>query len=53
LLERGGATLEFSNRPAPASGASIRINWSRADFEADLPNDGGTQAEISALHETN
>jgi two-component system sensor histidine kinase RegB len=51
LLERGGATLEFSNRPAPASGASIRINWSRDDFEADLPVDGGTQAGASALHE--
>jgi two-component system sensor histidine kinase RegB len=51
LLERGGATLEFSNRPAPASGASIRITWSRDDFEADLPSDGGTQAGASALNE--
>jgi len=51
LLERGGATLEFSNRPAPASGASIRITWSRDDFEADLPVDGGTQANASALNE--
>lgn len=33
LLERGGAALEFSNRPAPASGASIRIAWPRAVFE--------------------
>ncbi|MCO5090829.1 ActS/PrrB/RegB family redox-sensitive histidine kinase [Bosea sp. (in: a-proteobacteria)] len=49
LLERGGAVLEFSNRPA--SGAAIKITWSRADFEADLPHDRGTQAEISALHE--
>lgn len=51
LLERGGATLEFSNRPAPASGASIRITWPRDDFEADLPVDGGTQVGASALHE--
>ena len=52
LLERGGATLEFSNRPAPASGASIKITWSRDDFEADLPVDGGTQPGASALHES-
>lgn len=35
LLERGGAALEFSNLPAPASGASVRIVWPRAVFEAD------------------
>ena len=51
LLERGGATLEFSNRPAPASGASIRITWPREVFEADLPASGGTKPEASALHE--
>jgi two-component system sensor histidine kinase RegB len=44
LLERGGAALEFSNRPAPETGASIRIVWPRALFEAgalpppDYPN---------------
>ena len=51
LLERGGATLEFSNRAAPASGASIRIVWPRDIFEADLPALGGTKPEASALHE--
>lgn len=34
LLERGGAALEFSNRPAPETGASIRIAWPRETFEA-------------------
>lgn len=43
LLERGGATLEFSNRPAPASGASIRIAWPRDVFEAGRSGDGATQ----------
>ena len=50
-LSRGGATLEFSNRAAPASGASIRIVWPRDIFEADLPALGGTKPEASALHE--
>lgn len=35
LLERGGATLDFSNLPAPASGAKIRITWPREVFERD------------------
>uniref|UniRef100_UPI003B3A063F ATP-binding protein n=1 Tax=Bosea sp. (in: a-proteobacteria) TaxID=1871050 RepID=UPI003B3A063F len=35
LLERGGAALEFSNRPAPETGARIRIAWPRALFEAE------------------
>jgi len=51
LLERGGASLEFSNRPAPASGASIRIAWPRDVFEAGLPAGGATQPDASALHE--
>ena len=51
LLERGGASLEFSNRPAPDSGASIRIVWPREVFEADLPVIGGTESASSALHE--
>jgi two-component system sensor histidine kinase RegB len=49
LLERGGAALEFSNLPAPASGASIRIVWPRAVFEANLPI-GTTNPEASSLH---
>lgn len=49
LLERGGATLEFSNLPAPASGASIRIVWPRAVFEAGLPAAGATNPEASDL----
>ena len=50
LLERGGAALEFSNLPAPASGASIRIVWPRAVFEANLPGIGTTNPEASSLH---
>jgi len=50
LLERGGGAIEFSNLPAPASGASIKIVWPRAVFEADLPSMGGTNPEVSGLH---
>ncbi|CAN7688213.1 ActS/PrrB/RegB family redox-sensitive histidine kinase [Bosea sp. LjRoot9] len=50
LLERGGAAIEFSNLPAPASGASIRISWLRAVFEAGLRPQGATNPDASALH---
>lgn len=33
LLERSGATVAFSNQPAPRTGAIIQISWSRAAFE--------------------
>ncbi|RDJ26733.1 sensor histidine kinase [Bosea caraganae] len=46
LLERGGAALEFSNLPAPASGASIRMAWPRAVFEADLKPVGSSNLEV-------
>jgi two-component system, sensor histidine kinase RegB len=36
LLERSGATLACSNRPAPQSGAIVRLRWARADFEKPL-----------------
>jgi two-component system, sensor histidine kinase RegB len=36
LLERSGATLALANRPAPESGAVVRVRWSRADFERPL-----------------
>jgi two-component system sensor histidine kinase RegB len=39
LLERSGATLAFLNRPAPDTGAVVRVRWPREDFEAL----GGTQ----------
>jgi two-component system sensor histidine kinase RegB len=45
LLERSGAVLEFSNLPAPASGASIRMTWTRAAFEADLRPSSSSQPE--------
>lgn len=50
LLERGGAGMEFSNRPAPASGASVRMTWLRAAFEADLPYSGSTKREPAPPH---
>ena len=50
LLERSGAALEFSNLPAPASGASIRMVWPRAAFEADVRPFGSFQPEDSTLH---
>lgn len=45
LLERSGAVLEFSNLPAPASGASVRIVWPRAEFEADHQPVGSSNRE--------
>lgn len=45
LLERSGAVLEFSNLPAPASGASVRMVWPRAEFEADLRPVGASNRE--------
>ncbi|PTM40210.1 ActS/PrrB/RegB family redox-sensitive histidine kinase [Bosea sp. 124] len=50
LLERGGAAIEFSNRPAPASGASVRMTWLREAFEADLPQSGATNRELPIPH---
>lgn len=50
LLERGGAAMEFSNLPAPASGACVRMTWPREVFEADLPRFGATNREPSIPH---
>ncbi|HSJ41600.1 MAG TPA: ActS/PrrB/RegB family redox-sensitive histidine kinase, partial [Xanthobacteraceae bacterium] len=36
LLERAGATLSLENRPAPDRGATVRLHWSRSDFERPL-----------------
>ena len=36
LMERSGATVEFTNKPAPDSGAVVRISWPRAVFEGAL-----------------
>jgi len=36
LLERSGATLEFENRRFPERGATIKLRWSRGDFERPL-----------------
>ena len=36
LLERSGATLTFSNRPEPQSGAQILIEWPRNRMEMGL-----------------
>jgi two-component system sensor histidine kinase RegB len=37
LLERSGAALALANRTTPETGAVIRVRWSRADFERELP----------------
>ena len=52
LLERSGATLEFSNLPLPATGASIRITWLRAVFERDDRPAGPSNAELLAPYAT-
>ena len=36
LLERSGASLALANRPAPETGAVVRVRWGRADFERPL-----------------
>ncbi|HVV62374.1 MAG TPA: ActS/PrrB/RegB family redox-sensitive histidine kinase [Pseudolabrys sp.] len=36
LLERSGATLSFENRAFPDRGATIKVRWSRSDFERPL-----------------
>lgn len=52
LLERSGATLEFSNLPLPATGASIRITWLRAVFERDDRPTGPSNPELLAPYAT-
>jgi two-component system sensor histidine kinase RegB len=47
LLERSGATLAFTNRPAPGHGAVVRINWARHDFEQALPESGLPAVEMA------
>jgi two-component system sensor histidine kinase RegB len=36
LLERSGATVSFSNRPTPLTGAVIQVAWPRKSFEMRL-----------------
>jgi two-component system sensor histidine kinase RegB len=50
LLERGGAVMEFSNLPAPASGACVRMRWLRDVFEADLVLPGSQNTQQSIPH---
>ncbi len=52
LLERSGATLEFSNLPLPATGASIRITWLRSVFERDDRPTGPSNPELLAPYAT-
>lgn len=33
LLERSGASLHFTNRPAPATGASVEVSWPREKMD--------------------
>ncbi|MBA4335471.1 MAG: two-component sensor histidine kinase, partial [Methylobacterium sp.] len=50
LLERGGASIEFSNLPAPATGACVRMIWLREAFEIEVPPAGPNKAEPAILH---
>ena len=52
LLERGGATLEFSNLPLPATGASVRMTWLRSVFERDDRPAPPSNLELSAPYAT-
>jgi two-component system, sensor histidine kinase RegB len=52
LLERSGATLEFSNLPLPATGANIRITWLRAVFERDDRPAAPSNPELLAPYAT-
>lgn len=44
LLERSGAQLNFSNRPAPATGAHVHISWPREKM--DLFGAGKTHPDV-------
>jgi two-component system, sensor histidine kinase RegB len=37
LLERSGASIDFTNRPRPDTGAMVRIFWPREAFELGRP----------------
>lgn len=37
LLERSGANVSLDNRPAPATGAVVRVNWTRSVFDISQP----------------
>ncbi|MGL4975443.1 MAG: ActS/PrrB/RegB family redox-sensitive histidine kinase [Bosea sp. (in: a-proteobacteria)] len=34
LIERTGGSIHLSNRPRPASGANVRVTWTRAGFDS-------------------
>jgi two-component system sensor histidine kinase RegB len=51
LLERGGAALEFSNLPLPATGACVRMSWPRAVFERDERASSSSKLAFSAPYE--
>lgn len=48
LLERSGATVTFSNRPAPRTGAVIQVAWPRSSFEMQLA--AGAEAAAATGH---
>lgn len=48
LLERSGATVELENQDPPATGAIVRITWSRAAFQGTLPQGIGRVPERAA-----
>jgi two-component system sensor histidine kinase RegB len=48
LLERSGAQVTVANRPAPATGAVVRITWPRSAFDLPAQTAGGAAADAVA-----
>ncbi|MFN3745090.1 MAG: ActS/PrrB/RegB family redox-sensitive histidine kinase [Hyphomicrobiaceae bacterium] len=48
LLERSGAQVTVANRPAPATGAVVRITWPRRAFDLPAQASGGAAPEAVA-----
>jgi len=40
LLERSGATISIANRPHPAHGAIVRVDWPRTALEVPRQQKG-------------
>ncbi len=49
LLERSGATVSLSNRLSPATGARVKVSWSRATIDSEL---AVSQTEKSTVQES-
>jgi len=49
LLERSGALVTLENREAPASGAIVRITWSRSTFQGTQPQNLARISDTQAM----